>query len=117
MIVANELRAKIILKSTILLIAILTMFTTVSGGKVFGYQVSEGVSKDNFGRFGWLTNPWIASRYPVWNKERSRDGTLAYTLDTDLSIKNGSRIFSLINRGTPSQVTVSDCSWVAKTVK
>ncbi|NOX97538.1 MAG: hypothetical protein GXO98_05695 [Nitrospirae bacterium] len=108
---------KTALKSIILLVTIITIFAAISGIEVSGYTVYEGVSKDNFGRFGWLTYPWIASPYPVWNQELAKDGTLAYTIDTDFSIKNGSRTFSLINRGTPSSVTVSSCSWVAKTVQ
>ncbi|MFH1369505.1 MAG: discoidin domain-containing protein [Elusimicrobiota bacterium] len=89
-----------------------------SGCTDSGKPYYEGLSKNNFGRYGWLTYPWEKPAYTVtyWEQDGSCDGTLYFTLAKNFGIKIGGKEIRLVNRGTPKKLEVDNVSWVSKTV-
>lgn len=79
----------------------------------------EGLSSNNFGRFGWLTYPWEEAVYTVtpWERPTTADGTLYFLLINNFGIKIGNKEIFLVNRGTPAELSVENVNWVSKTVK
>ena len=82
-------------------------------------QMSEGASRESFGRFGWLTYPWQSPPPGMISPGdiSAFDGTLSFMLGEGLSIWAGAERYTLVNRGLPTRVDVLSCNWVSKTVR